>query len=290
MNRIIMVSILVIGFGAGLGRAETTLNATNFQAYGANVGWINARGDVTNGAVIGAFFCTGYLWSANCGWINLGNGPTNGWQYSNVTATDWGVNHDGQGRLSGYAYGANVGWINFEQAYGKPVIDLLTGILTGHAWGANIGWFSLSNAPAFVQTDRLSTGADSDGDGLPDAYEYRYTNSLVALGAGGQDADGDGATDLQEAGADTDPFNSASRFQITEHQRLVGTNHLTWTIQPTRFYRIEHTPVLTNNATWPDSGLGQLIPATGSSMTRDIVDSTATGRFYRIKALVPLSE
>jgi hypothetical protein len=192
--------------------------------------------------------------------------------------------------LSGYAYGANVGWINFEQAYGKPVIDLLTGILTGHAWGANIGWFSLSNAPAFVQTDRLSTGADSDGDGLPDAYEYRYTNSLVALGAGGQDADGDGATDLQEAGADTDPFNSASRFQITEHQRLVGTNHLTWTIQPTRFYRIEHTPVLTNNATWPDSGLGQLIPATGSSMTRDIVDSTATGRFYRIKALVPLSE
>jgi hypothetical protein len=75
--------------------AAATINATNRHAYGANIGWLDARGDAANGAVIGQFFCTGHVWSANCGWISLGNGPTNGWQYGNAAAADWGVNHDG---------------------------------------------------------------------------------------------------------------------------------------------------------------------------------------------------
>ena len=89
--------------------AATTINATNRCAYGANVGWLDARGNVANGASIGQFSCAGYVWSANCGWICLGNGPTNGSRYCNNQADDWGVNHDGAGALAGYAYGANVG-------------------------------------------------------------------------------------------------------------------------------------------------------------------------------------
>lgn len=290
MKRMIIMGILAVIVGVSWVQADTSINSTNFCAYAANVGWINARGDVTNGAVIGQLYCTGYLWSANCGWISLGNRPTNGWQYSNASATDWGVNHDGQGRLSGYAYGANIGWINFEQTYGQPRIDLLTGNLSGFVYGANIGWISLSNAQAFVKTDRLDAGPDSDGDGLSDAYEYRYTNNLAALSGLGHDADGDGATDLQEAGAGTDPLNSASLFAVTAQQRLSATNRLTWTITPTRVYRIESTVTLTNNAPWSDSGLGQMLPDPGSLMTRDSVSPASTTRFYRVKAIVPLSE
>lgn len=54
-------------------RAESTIAPAHPYAYGANVGWINAEGDTTNGAAVGLHYCTGSLWSANCGWISLSN-------------------------------------------------------------------------------------------------------------------------------------------------------------------------------------------------------------------------
>jgi hypothetical protein len=64
-------------FAAGL-HAATTIDSANHFAYGANIGWIESRGDTNNGAVIGEYVCSGYLYSANVGWINLGNGsPAN---------------------------------------------------------------------------------------------------------------------------------------------------------------------------------------------------------------------
>lgn len=53
--------------------ASTTIDPAHPYAYGANVGWVNARGDGAAGAVIGTAYCTGTVWSANCGWISLSN-------------------------------------------------------------------------------------------------------------------------------------------------------------------------------------------------------------------------
>ena len=93
--------------------AATTIDPVNKYAYGANLGWMDWTGDTANGAVIGDYVCSGYLYAANVGWINLGSGsPTNGIRYQNLTAGDFGVNHDGVGNLRGYAYGANIGWIS----------------------------------------------------------------------------------------------------------------------------------------------------------------------------------
>src|SRR5882762_3216800 len=106
-------------------RAATTINAANQYAYGANLGWMDWRGDTNSGAVIGEYVCSGYIYAANVGWINLGSGaPTNGIQYQNLAASDFGVNQDGLGNLRGYAYGANIGWINFENT-GGPKVDLM---------------------------------------------------------------------------------------------------------------------------------------------------------------------
>ena len=140
--------------------------------------------------VIGEYVCSGYIYSANVGWINLGSGsPTNQIHYQNHSATDFGVNQDGLGNLSGYAYGANIGWITFEQTYGQPKINLITGKLSGSVWSANCGWISLSNAVAYVQTDSISPGA-LDSNGLPIAWELQnFGHTGVDPNA---DPDGDG--------------------------------------------------------------------------------------------------
>ena len=117
--------------------AATTINSANKYSSGANLGWMDWRGDINNGAVIDEYVCSGYIYAANVGWISLGSGsPTNGIYYQNLSASDFGVNQDGLGNLRGYA------------------------------WGANIGWISLSNAVAYVKTDTIAAGALAP-NGLP---------------------------------------------------------------------------------------------------------------------------
>lgn len=182
--------------------AATTIDPSNGYSYGANIGWCDARGDATNGAVIGLGFCEGHLHGANVGWIHLGDGtPEDGMAYGNASASDYGVNHDGLGRLTGHAYGANIGWITFEQTYGRPQVDLLTGNLSGYMYGANIGWIGLSNAFAYARTETLGWGPDTDGDGIPDAWELGHTNTLDVLHQ--VDSGGDGVFDPNEFLADT---------------------------------------------------------------------------------------
>lgn len=286
MKAILIVTGLTLLGASAL--AATTIDAVNQHAYGADIGWLNARGDVTNGAVIGQSYCTGYAWSANCGWICLGHGPANGWQYSNTASNDWGVNHDGLGNLIGYAYGANIGWIAFEQTRGQPRIDLRTGDLSGYAWSANAGWISLSNAQTFVQTDTLASGPDTDLDGIPDAWEMQRAGNLTTLG--GSYPDGDSVPDVEEYRADTDPFKD-DHLEIVSQTKANGTNTIGWTSRPTRLYRVESTNVVPADAgDWNDVGGGLIGPPPGSSTQAAIPESRSTGEFYRIKAVVPLSE
>jgi hypothetical protein len=291
-QQVVRCALLLCLVIPGSAPAGSTIDATNRHAYGANVGWIDARADGTHGAAIGHSYCTGYVYAANVGWIGLGNGPTNGWRYGNASAADWGVNHDGEGRLNGYAYGANAGWVKFEQTWGQPRVDLRTGNLSGYAWGANLGWIGLANARAYVRTETLDPGLDSDSDLLPDPYEYAHTNTLADLsGLAGHDADGDGATDLEEAGADTDPLNDVDLLRIVSVGVEGATNRVAWTGRPTRLYRLEATNTLTDAAGgWADAGPGLLGPPTLSCMTQTVSDVIATTRFYRVHVVVPLSE
>src|SRR5215472_5192168 len=192
--------------------AATTINSTNRYSYGANLGWIDWRSDTNNGAVIGEYVCSGYLYAANVGWISLGSGvPANGIQYQNNSPTDFGINNY-DGFLLGYGYGANIGWINFEST-GLPRVDLKTGKLSGYAYGANVGWINLSNSVAFVQTDTLAPGLDSDHNGLPDAWEWNYFGHLGVDPNG--DPDGDGMSNRQEYLAGTNPNNPDDKLVIT---------------------------------------------------------------------------
>ena len=266
--------------------AATTIDAANKYAYGANFGWLNAYADGANGAVIGDYVCMGYIYAANVGWINLGSGnPANGIQYQNNSATDFGINQDGLGNLRGYAWGANIGWINFE-ATGAPKVDLRTGILAGYAYSANCGWISLSNIVAYAQTDSLWPGL-LDGNGLPIAWEL--TNFGTTGVNANADPDGDGISNLQEYLAGTNPNDSNSVLQITAYATAPTgtTNALTWTSVLTRFYHVEESLNL-GTTNWYDSSLG-LISPDGGFTTRDVIDTNAAIRFYRIRAVRPLA-
>lgn len=270
--------ILPFAFVAG---AATTIDAVNRYAYGANVGWMDWRGDFTNGAIIGEYVCSGYIYSANCGWINLGAGaPTNGIYYQNLSSNDFGVNQDGFGNLRGYAWGANIGWILFENT-GAPKVNMATGDFSGYAYSANCGWISLTNASAVVQTDSIRQGALAP-DGLPIAW------LLQNFGTTNVEANSDptdkGMTVGQDYVAGTNPNNSNSVFQITyvAHDASQNTT-LDWDSVPTRAYAVQsRTPL--SSGTWVDlsvMGLG--------ADTLMFFDSSTNGTdFYRVRAFRPL--
>lgn len=272
-------------------QAATTINAGNKFACGANIGWMDWLGDTNSGAVIGEYVCSGYIFSADCGWIHLGsNAPANGIQYQNNSATDYGVNVDGLGNLRGFAYDANSGWINFE-TNGAAKVDLLTGKLSGFAFSANCGWISLSNAFALVQADTIPKAADTDGDGIADAWERQnFTNNLTVADAT-SDFDGDGFSDRAEYLVDTNPTDAADVLRITAFSQVLGTfgasDNISWSSKATRFYRVQKQNSFPGGE-WQDSGLGLITPD-GASTTRLLTDSYTTNRFYRVQAVRPLT-
>lgn len=266
-------------------RAATTINTANKSAYAANLGWMDWRGYTNNGAIIGEYVCSGYIYSANVGWINLGSGsPANQIQYQNNSASDFGVNQDGLGNLRGYAYGANIGWINFE-ATGTPKVDLLTGKLSGWVYSANCGWISLTNSFAFVQTDAIQKGTLAP-NGLPVAW--LLTNFGTTNVNAGADFDNDGVSNADEYQAGTSPTKSTDFLHITQFSRGSSSkdptyNSLAWTPQATRFYVVQATTNLattpfTDYYSFPELGWGSLG-----------FNRFSGQEFYRIRAYRPLT-
>ena len=271
-------------------QAGTTIAEDDAFAWSANAGWINLHADNTNGVIIGDAFASGYAWSGNVGWINFGDGsPVNGHMYANTSAADFGVNHDGAGRLTGYAYGANIGWINFGWATAsdpnRPRLDLFTGDMTGYAYSANLGWINLGSG--FLRTESIHY-ADMDADGISDAWEMLHFGTTNTANAT-DDADKDYVSDKDEFIANTSPLNADSKLRILSYiEDNIGEQaEIQFTSTPSRHYFIEHSE---NLSSWSDPYLaGIFAPSTGAITTRLFDHRPGTRWFFRVVAKLPLT-
>ena len=127
----------------------------------------------------------------------------------------------------------------------------------------------------------LNLGAgDSDGDGMDDAWEMTFFDTLDRDGTG--DFDMDGQSDRDEHAAGTDPTDADSVFQVLILERVGGGGVvLIWSAIPGKSYQLEFKEGL-DEGMW--TGLGGEIIATQT--TASAVDDTAAGvahRFYRVR-------
>lgn len=272
--------------------AQSTINTTQKHAYGANTGWLNFRPSATDGVVVGEAFLSGYIYAANFGWIQVGDGtPANGHTYSNTSAADSGVNHDGTGTLGGYAYSGNIGWVNFGWATAndpnRPHFDLLTGQFSGYAYSGNTGWINLAGN---LTTDTLAS-PDIDSDGMADAWEMQKFGNLTLAGIG-TDKDQDGQSDAAEYAADTNPNAVAEYLRIISQTYNSGVTQVTLqfaTTRPTRTYQIQTSTTLLNGGAggWANSG-AEFLADPGSTTTKMISFTGGPRRFFRVLAQKPL--
>lgn len=286
-----MKTLFFLCFAPLLHAAPSTIDATQAFAHAPNAGWIHFRPNATDGVAVHHYHLSGKAYGASFGWIDFGDGtPGAGHLYSNSTASDSGVNHDGAGNLFGYAYAANIGWINFGWAEAgdtnRARFDVQTGQFHGYAYSANIGWILLGSG--HLRTASMDI-ADSDNDGIGDEWELAWFGTLITADSN-TDSDHDGASDLAEYQADTLPMdsNDSLRLEITSAVPNAGgvQASLRWMTKPTRSYELETSTTLQPES-WADSGLGR-ITGHGDWQTQ-VMSCPGSPCFFRLKSSLPLA-
>ena len=103
---------------------------------------------------------------------------------------------------------------------------------------------------AWAETGTFTVSADTDGDGIPDAWELRYASSLTNM-TSVTDSDKDGLTDRQEYLAGTGPTNTSSVLIIRDVEAQPDMNMvMRWSSVAGRRYSLLRTTSLVDAGSW----------------------------------------
>ena len=138
---------------------------------------------------------------------------------------------------------------------------------------------NFAKATGLLSTTAILTFlADTDGDGLPDAWETEFGFDPVATNNAALDPDGDGMTNEQEYIAGTDPTEAQSYLRIDAESAGLGAT-LTFGAVSNRSYTVQYTDKV-GDGLW--SKLVDL-PARGANRVEVVRDpAPSAGRYYRV--------
>ncbi len=148
-------------------------------------------------------------------------------------------------------------------------------------------WISLTATDqSTLDTSEFSRSVmvDSDGDGMPDGYEFIHFGSTTG-GDPNADQDGDGISNLGEFLEETDPSDPLSNLHFTEISRSSTSFRLVYDgTSINREYQLWHAPLGGGDSSW--SLLGSDVQGTGASLQGIDLDSVS-GRMYRVTTRWP---
>jgi Tol biopolymer transport system component len=130
----------------------------------------------------------------------------------------------------------------------------------------------------FIATVQRTPPADTDQDGLDDAWEQAWFGDLGHDGSA--DTDGDGFKDAAEYRAGTNPLDPTSVLKIIDVATADETITIRWSGVTGRFYRIQYANTL-DTPNWQD--LGPIVIASWAEASINMPRGpTPEKRFYRV--------
>lgn len=158
-------------------------------------------------------------------------------------------------------------------------VPLLLGSNTFYLNAYHLNGTLLTNTSITVIGTSPSGGIDTDGDGMPDAWENMHDlNPLIPDAQ--RDLDGDGLTNLQEYLAGTDPRSAQSRLRLNEVARVGKDTVIRFSAVTGRSYTIQYQDALGGSG-W------QTLTTVSPGLSDRTVETTDTAptsatRFYRL--------
>ncbi|HVY69340.1 MAG TPA: lamin tail domain-containing protein, partial [Verrucomicrobiae bacterium] len=149
-------------------------------------------------------------------------------------------------------------------------------------WDTATSWRMSAASNGSPGADDPATAADTDGDGLPDAWELAHgldPNSAAGENGAAGDPDHDGMTNWQEYGSGTDPKNGASYLRLSATSNAPASVTLRFAAQNGYRYTVQYSDDLAA-ATWR-----KLAEVTGQAANQDSQvndNAPASTRFYRL--------
>ena len=120
------------------------------------------------------------------------------------------------------------------------------------------------------------TLADTDGDGIPDAWEQQFALNPNSAADRNSDKDGDGSSNWSEFIAGTDPSDTNSFLRIV--LKVAGTPSVEFAAVSNRTYTVQYA----NALGWPWQRLANVLARTNNRVEAIPDPAWTTNRFYRL--------